>query len=110
MSMKSIIMKNVVVLDLASKYGAKEIAVFHTTDTWGTGGAIALQNAATDMNINIARVFSFPRDTSQTIIDDHIKALSETNLKNIFLYHQDQKHQELNQLLNEVKHHHQNEQ
>ena len=72
-------------LDLASKYGAKEIAVFHTTDTWGTGGAIALQNAATEMNINIARVFSFPRDASQTIIDDHIKALSETNLKNIFL-------------------------
>ena len=72
-------------LDLASKYGAKEIAVFHTTDTWGTGGALALQNAATEMNINIARVFSFPRDTSQTIIDDHIKALSETNLKHIFL-------------------------
>ena len=72
-------------LDLASKYGAKEIAVFHTTDTWGTGGALALQNAAIEMNINIDRVFSFPRDTSQTIIDDHIKALSETNLKHIFL-------------------------
>tara|TARA_B100000959_G_scaffold280417_1_gene342203 strand:- start:6291 stop:7553 length:1263 start_codon:yes stop_codon:yes gene_type:complete len=72
-------------IDLAAHFNVKEIAYFHTTDAWGEGAYNVIKEAVFKHNINISRVYSFPRDEKQSVLDSYIKEIKEENIKHIVI-------------------------
>ncbi len=72
-------------IDLAAYFNAKEIAYFYTTDAWGEGAYEVIKEAASKNKINILKVYSFPRDENQSVLDNYIKEVKETSIKHIVI-------------------------
>ena len=72
-------------IDLAAHFKIDQIAYFHTTDPWGIGANKVIQQSTKNKNIRIIKKYSFPRDTSQSVIDEYVKETAILNVKNIVI-------------------------
>lgn len=72
-------------IQLAAKFGIKNIGYFHTTDAWGNGANDVVQSAVKINRINIIKKYAFERDTEQTILDSFINDAKDLGIKHIVI-------------------------
>jgi len=72
-------------IDLAAYFNVREIAYLHTTDAWGEGAYKVIKEAASKNNINILKVYSFPRDEKQSVLDTYLKEIKGEDIKHVVI-------------------------
>jgi ABC-type branched-subunit amino acid transport system substrate-binding protein len=72
-------------VDLAARFGVKEIAHFHTTDAWGLGARAVIAERAATLGIRIAERFAFPRDTPQAKLEAWLAIVEAAGIRHIFM-------------------------
>lgn len=72
-------------LEVAKHYNMKEIALFHTTDAWGSGAAAVILAEANKMGINVRASYGYERNTSTAEIQKKMAEVKEMGVKNIFI-------------------------
>jgi len=72
-------------IDLADYFKVREIAYFYTTDAWGLGAKEVVHNSTNKKKIKIIKEFGFERDTSQSVIDNFAREVSDANIKHIVI-------------------------
>lgn len=70
---------------MANHYGIKEIALFHTTDAWGSGAAAVILNEAARLGIEVKASYGYSRNTPVEEVQKRMAAVKELGIKSIFI-------------------------
>lgn len=71
-------------LEVAKHYDIKEIALFHTTDAWGSGAAAVILNEAAKLGIEVKASYGYSRNTPVEEVQKRMAAVKELGSKSIF--------------------------
>ena len=74
-----------VLVDVAARYGVREIAHLHTTDAWGLGARRVIAEAAARHGITIAHRFGFERDTEAAVIERYLREIRDAGIRHIVM-------------------------
>ena len=72
-------------LEVAKHYDIKEIALFHTTDAWGSGAAAVILNEAAKLGIEVKASYGYSRNTPVEEVQKRMAAVKELGIKSIFI-------------------------
>lgn len=72
-------------IDIAANFRLRCIALFYTTDAWGTGAFSVAQTAAEEFGLEIAAVYGYPRDTSLEVVGRYMAEVKAQDIRNIFI-------------------------
>lgn len=72
-------------LEVAKLYDIKEIALFHTTDAWGSGAAAVILNEAAKLGIEVKASYGYSRNTPVEEVQKRMAAVKELGIKSIFI-------------------------
>lgn len=72
-------------LEVARHYDIKEIALFHTTDAWGSGAAAVILNEADKLGINVRLSFGYSRNATVEEVQEKMEMVKKLGIKSIFI-------------------------
>ena len=72
-------------LEVAKHYDIKEIALFHTTDAWGSGAAAVILNEAEKLGINVRLSFGYSRNATVEEVQEKMAMVKKLGIKSIFI-------------------------
>jgi len=72
-------------VDIAAHFGLRRIALFHTTEAWGTGARGAIQAAAAASGIEVAVVHGYPRDTPVEAVERLVAEVKARGIRTVFI-------------------------
>lgn len=72
-------------LDVAHEYGMKDLAVFFTTDAWGSGAAGVILEKANKLGMNVTGAYGFPRNTSVEAVQKYTQEVKDSGTKAIIV-------------------------
>lgn len=72
-------------LEVARHYDIKEIALFHTTDAWGSGAAAVILNEADKLGINVRLSFGYSRNATVEEVQEKMEMVRKLGIKSIFI-------------------------
>lgn len=72
-------------VDVAAHFGIRQIAHLHTTDAWGMGARKVIDDYAARHGIEIARRFSYPRDTDLSTIRGYLEEIRNADIRHLVM-------------------------
>ena len=72
-------------LEVARHYGIGEIALFHTTDAWGSGAAAVILNEAEKLGINVRLSFGYSRNATVEEVQEKMAMVKKLGIKSVFI-------------------------
>lgn len=72
-------------LEVAKHYNLNEIALFHTTDAWGSGAAAVILSDAAKMGIEVRASYGYPRNTPVEEVQKRMSEVKALGIKNVFI-------------------------
>jgi len=72
-------------VDVAERFGVREIGFFHTTDAWGLGARDVIRDYAGRNGIEILQEYGFPRDTSYETVENYLARVKAAGIRHIVM-------------------------
>lgn len=72
-------------VDVAAHFRLKRLALFYTTDAWGSGAFSVAQTAAEEFGLEVVAEFGYPRDTPVEVVGRHMAEVKAQGIRNIFI-------------------------
>jgi ABC-type branched-subunit amino acid transport system substrate-binding protein len=72
-------------IDVAARFGVKEIGYFYTTDAWGLGARTVIRDYASRNNIGILQEYGFARDTDYATIEGYLAQVKAAGIRHIVM-------------------------
>ena len=72
---------------MAKHYDIKEIALFHTTDAWGSGAAAVILNEAAKLGIEVKASYGYSRNTPVEEVQKRMAAVKGVGDQKYFYHH-----------------------
>ncbi len=70
---------------IMKKYGFNDVAIFHTTDIWGSSAKDALLIDAAALNVNVAGIYSYDRNSSFEKVYYYLSQAKAKGIKDYFI-------------------------
>ena len=72
-------------IDVAARFGVKEIGYFHTTDAWGLGARKVIHENTSRNGIEISQEYGYARDTGYETIEGHLARVKAAGIRHIVM-------------------------
>ena len=72
-------------VDVAAHFNLKRLALFYTTDAWGSGAFSVAQAAAEEFGLEVVAEYGYPRDTPVEVVGRHLSEAKAQGIRNIFI-------------------------
>ena len=72
-------------IDVAARFGIREIGFFHTTDAWGLGARKVIRENADRNGIAILQEYGYARDTSYETIESYLAQVKAAGIRHIVM-------------------------